>query len=117
MSDNVLKIADKLGAQIVYKTSFDKANRTSLTGYRGVELDEALKIFQEVKETTGLPMLTDIHTPEQCRKVGVSGVFMETHQDPDTAPSDGPNMAPLAELESLMSGLIRIHELRQELQV
>ena len=239
MSDAVLKIADKLGAQVVYKTSFDKANRTSLGGYRGMELDEALKIVQEVKETTGLPMLTDIHTPEQCEivgsvvdviqipaflcrqtdllvaaaeasvktgcvvkvkkgqflapwdmkhvvnkltgagaknvlvtergasfgyntlitdmrslpelaktgapvimdathsvqqpggkggssggqreyvpviaraavAVGVSGVFMETHQDPDSAPSDGPNMVPLNELEKLMSELIQIHEL------
>ena len=43
--------------------------------------------------------------------VGVSGVFMETHQDPDSAPSDGPNMVPLNELEKLMSELIQIHEL------
>ena len=239
MSDAILKIADKLDAQVVYKTSFDKANRTSLSGYRGIELDDALKIFQEVKETTGLPMLTDIHTPEQCEivgevvdviqipaflcrqtdlliaaaeasqktgcvvkvkkgqflapwdmknvvnkltgagaknilvtergvsfgyntlindmralpelaaigapiiidathsvqqpggkgastggqreyvpviarasvAVGVSGVFMETHQDPDNAPSDGPNMVPLNELEKLMSELIQINSL------
>lgn len=235
MSKSILEIADRLGAQVVYKTSFDKANRTSMSGYRGMELNEALDIFQEVKETTGLPMLTDVHLPDQCAKVakvvdvlqipaflcrqtdmlvaaaetgavvkvkkgqflapwdmknvvdklvaagardvlltergvsfgyntlvtdmralpemastgapvimdathavqqpggkgastggqreyvpvlaraavavGVSGLFMETHQDPDTAPSDGPNMVPLAELEKLMSELIQINAL------
>ncbi len=234
MSNAILEIADKLGAQVVYKTSFDKANRTSMSGYRGLELNEALDIFQEVKETTGLPMLTDVHLPEQCEKVakvvdvlqipaflcrqtdmlqaaaetgavvkvkkgqflapwdmknvvnkliamgakdvlltergssfgynalvtdmrglpemaamapvvidathsvqqpggkggstggqreyvpviakaavavGVSGVFLETHQDPDTAPSDGPNMVILSELEKLMSELIQINNL------
>ncbi len=234
MSNAILEIADKLNAQVVYKTSFDKANRTSISGYRGLELDEALDIFAEVKEKTGLPMLTDVHLPEQCEKVakvvdilqipaflcrqtdmlqaaaetgavvkvkkgqflapwdmknvvnkleamgakevlltergssfgynalvtdmrglpemaamapvvidathsvqqpggkggstggqreyvpviakaavavGVSGVFMETHQDPDTAPSDGPNMVVLSELEKLMSELIQIDKL------
>ncbi len=245
MSGEVLKIAERLDAQVVFKTSFDKANRTSLSGYRGMELNEALDIFAEVKETTGLPMLTDVHLPEQCAKVakvvdvlqipaflcrqtdmlvaaaeavkdtggvvkvkkgqflapwdmknvvdkltgagarnvlvtergvsfgyntlvtdmrslpemaktgapvimdathavqqpggqgassggdrrfvpvlaraavavGVSGVFMETHQAPDTAPSDGPNMVPLAELEKLMSDLTRIHAVRQDIGV
>lgn len=243
MSGRILEIADRLEAQVVYKTSFDKANRTSLSGYRGMELNEALDIFAEIKDATGLPMLTDIHLPEQCEKVaevvdviqipaflcrqtdllvaaaeavsrtggvvkvkkgqflapwdmknvvnkltgagarnvlvtergvsfgyntlvtdmrslpemaksgapvimdathavqqpggqgassggdrtfvpvlaraavavGVSGVFMETHQDPDMAPSDGPNMVPLDQLEKLMSDLSRIHALRQEI--
>lgn len=232
MSNAILEIADKLGAQVVYKTSFDKANRTSMSGYRGLELDEALDIFAEVKDKTGLPMLTDVHLPDQCEKVakvvdvlqipaflcrqtdmlqaaaetgavvkvkkgqflapwdmknvvnklismgakdvlltergssfgynalvtdmrglpemaamapvvidathsvqqpggkggstggqreyvpviakaavavGVSGVFLETHQDPDNAPSDGPNMVILSELEKLMSELIQIN--------
>ncbi len=234
MSNAILEIADKLGAQVVYKTSFDKANRTSMSGYRGMELDEALDIFAEVKDKTGLPMLTDVHLPDQCEKVakvvdvlqipaflcrqtdmlqaaaetgavvkvkkgqflapwdmknvvnklismgakdvlltergssfgynalvtdmrglpemaamapvvidathsvqqpggkggstggqreyvpviakaavavGVSGVFLETHQDPDNAPSDGPNMVILSELEKLMSELIQINAL------
>lgn len=235
MSRAILEIGERLDAQVVYKTSFDKANRTSVSGYRGLELNEALDIFQEVKETTGLPMLTDVHLPEQCETVakvvdvlqipaflcrqtdmlqaaaetgrvvkvkkgqflapwdmknvvdklvafgakdilltergasfgyntlvtdmralpemastgapvimdathavqqpggkgastggqreyvpvlaraavavGVSGLFMETHQDPDTAPSDGPNMVPLHELEKLMSELIQINDL------
>ncbi|MFC7290652.1 3-deoxy-8-phosphooctulonate synthase [Hirschia litorea] len=234
MSNAILEIAEKLAAQVVYKTSFDKANRTSIKGYRGMELDEALDIFAEVKEKTGLPMLTDVHLPEQCEKVakvvdvlqipaflcrqtdmlqaaaetgrvvkvkkgqflapwdmknvvdklvamgakdvlltergssfgynalvtdmrglpemaamapvvidathsvqqpggkggstggqreyvpviakaavavGVSGVFLETHQDPDTAPSDGPNMVILSQLEKLMSELIQINAL------
>ena len=235
MSGKVLEIVDRLGAQVFYKTSFDKANRTSISGYRGLDLNEALDIFADVKETTGLPMLTDVHLPEQCAKVaevvdvlqipaflcrqtdllvaaaetgrvikvkkgqflapwdmknvvdklvaagakdiiltergasfgyntlvtdmrglpemastgapvvmdathsvqqpggkgastggqreyvpvlaraavavGVSGVFMETHQDPDNAPSDGPNMVPLGELEKLMSELIQINDL------
>ncbi len=234
MSNAILEIADKLGAQVVYKTSFDKANRTSISGYRGMELDEALDIFAEVKDKTGLPMLTDVHLPEQCEKVakvvdvlqipaflcrqtdmlqaaaetgrvvkvkkgqflapwdmknvvdkliamgakdvlltergssfgynalvtdmrglpemaamapviidathsvqqpggkggstggqreyvpviakaavavGVSGVFLETHQDPDKAPSDGPNMVILSQLEKLMNELIQINAL------
>src|SRR5215204_5914707 len=222
----------RLGLGLVYKSSFDKANRTSSASARGIGLDEALPIFAEVKERLGLPVTTDIHEIEQCAPVaevvdilqipaflcrqtdlliaaaqtgrvvnvkkgqflapwdmrnvvekitgagnarvlvtergasfgyntlvsdmralpelaktgapvifdathsvqqpggqgtssggqrefvpvlaraavavGVAGVFIETHQDPDHAPSDGPNMIPLSEIEPL---LLRLQEL------
>jgi len=223
-------IADKLGIGLVYKSSFDKANRTSASSSRGIGLDKALPIFAEVKERFGLPVLTDVHESEQCAPVaevvdvlqipaflcrqtdllvaaartgrvvnvkkgqflapwdmanvaskvtaagnpnvmvtergasfgyntlvsdmralpimaettgapvifdathsvqqpggkgtssggqrefvpvlaraavavGVAGVFIETHQDPDRAPSDGPNMVPLREMEGLLAQL------------
>ncbi len=64
------EIADRLGCGLIYKTSFDKANRTSLNSPRGIGLDAALPILAEVRETTGLPVLTDVHTAEQCAQVG-----------------------------------------------
>ncbi|MBQ0816633.1 MAG: 3-deoxy-8-phosphooctulonate synthase [Hyphomicrobiaceae bacterium] len=229
------EIAERLGFGLVYKSSFDKANRTSAGSARGLGLNEALPIFAEVKEVTGLPIVTDVHEPEQCAAVaeavdllqipaflcrqtdllvaaaktgkavnvkkgqflapwdmrhvvdkvvgagnpnvlitergvsfgyntlvsdmralpvlaetgapvifdathsvqqpggqggtsggerrfvpvlaraatavGVAGLFIETHQDPDKAPSDGPNMVPIKELEPLMSELVEIDRL------
>lgn len=66
MSAEMRKLSDKIGVDIVYKTSFDKANRTSLESYRGVPLDQAMRIFEDVRNESGLPMMTDIHTEEQC---------------------------------------------------
>jgi 2-dehydro-3-deoxyphosphooctonate aldolase (KDO 8-P synthase) len=66
MSQALAEIAGKLGLGLIYKTSYDKANRTSLDGGRGMGLEESLPIFAEVRETTGLPVLTDVHTAEQC---------------------------------------------------
>jgi 2-dehydro-3-deoxyphosphooctonate aldolase (KDO 8-P synthase) len=63
------EIARGLGIQLIYKTSFDKANRSSITGARGIGLNAGLPILAEVRETTGLPVLTDIHSPEQCAPV------------------------------------------------
>ena len=63
------EIARKLRIGLIYKTSFDKANRSSLYGERGIGLKEGLPILAEVRETTGLPVLTDIHAPEQCAPV------------------------------------------------
>jgi 2-dehydro-3-deoxyphosphooctonate aldolase (KDO 8-P synthase) len=226
------EIAARVGIALVYKSSFDKANRTSLTSARGLGLAEALSIFAEIREQAGLPVLTDVHEPDQCAAVagavdvlqipaflcrqtdlliaaartgkivnvkkgqflapwdmkhvvaklvsagnpkvlvtergvsfgyntlvsdmralpilaetgapvifdathsvqqpggqgaqsggerryvpvlaraavavGVAGVFVETHQDPDRAPSDGPNMLPLKALEPLLAELIEI---------
>jgi 2-dehydro-3-deoxyphosphooctonate aldolase (KDO 8-P synthase) len=62
-------VADRLGLPLVYKSSFDKANRTSVTSFRGPGMDEGLKILAEVKATTGLPVVTDIHHPEQAASV------------------------------------------------
>jgi 2-dehydro-3-deoxyphosphooctonate aldolase (KDO 8-P synthase) len=232
-------IATRLGIGLVYKSSFDKANRTSAASARGLGLAEALPIFAEVRESVGLPVITDVHEPEQCAPaaeavdilqipaflcrqtdlllaaaatgkpvnvkkgqflapwdmknvvakvvgagnpnvlvtergvsfgyntlvpdmralpilaetgapvifdathsvqqpggqgersggerrfvpvlaraaiaVGVAGLFIETHQDPDKAPSDGPNMVPLKELEPLLAELIAIDRLVRRL--
>ena len=63
------EIADRLGAGLIFKTSFDKANRTSLSAERGLGLEAALPVFAEIREATGLPVLTDVHTAEQCARV------------------------------------------------
>lgn len=57
------------GAQFVFKGSYDKANRTSLGGKRGLGMDEGLKVMQSVKDSIGCPVLTDIHAPEHCATV------------------------------------------------
>jgi 2-dehydro-3-deoxyphosphooctonate aldolase (KDO 8-P synthase) len=224
------EISQRLSIGLIYKTSFDKANRTSVAGARGIGLDTALPIFAEIREATGLPTLTDVHETIHCAAVaeavdvlqipaflsrqtdlivaaaltgailnikkgqflapgdmvnvvakalaagnpnvmacergvsfgynmlvsdmralpimaeigcpvvfdathsvmqpggrgdrsggqreyvpvlaraavavGVAAVFIETHQDPDHAPSDGPNMVPLASLEALLRELL-----------
>jgi 2-dehydro-3-deoxyphosphooctonate aldolase (KDO 8-P synthase) len=69
MSAALKEIADQLQIAVIYKTSFDKANRSSIRGARGVGLKAGLPIFAEVRERTGLPVLTDIHAPEQCGPV------------------------------------------------
>ena len=64
------EIASRVGIGLVYKSSFDKANRTSSSSARGIGLDKALTIFAEIKEAFGLPVLTDVHENEQCAIVG-----------------------------------------------
>ncbi len=66
MAAALKEIAGRLGVGIVYKSSFDKANRTSLTGRRGLGLKEALPVFAEIKEKFGFPILTDVHENDQC---------------------------------------------------
>jgi 2-dehydro-3-deoxyphosphooctonate aldolase (KDO 8-P synthase) len=66
MAENIKKICNKLKINLVFKTSFDKANRTSLTSKRGLGLDKSIKIFEEIKKNLDLPILTDVHTSEQC---------------------------------------------------
>jgi 2-dehydro-3-deoxyphosphooctonate aldolase (KDO 8-P synthase) len=66
MAGTLRDIAGRLGFGLVFKTSFDKANRTSAAGRRGVGLDDALPIFAEIRERLGLPVLTDVHEPYQC---------------------------------------------------
>jgi 2-dehydro-3-deoxyphosphooctonate aldolase (KDO 8-P synthase) len=63
------EIAGKVGVGLIYKTSFDKANRTSVKGKRGIGLKESLPVFAEIKEKLGLPTLTDIHEIEHCQPV------------------------------------------------
>ncbi len=62
-------IADRLGVALIYKTSFDKANRTSATAQRGMGLKAALPVFAEIRESIGLPTLTDVHSIDQCAPV------------------------------------------------
>src|SRR5918993_1334589 len=69
MASALKEITDKLGIGLVYKSSFDKANRTSAASGRGIGLDKALSVFAEVKERFGLPVLTDVHEAEQCAPV------------------------------------------------
>ncbi|AMN42375.1 3-deoxy-8-phosphooctulonate synthase [Rhodoplanes sp. Z2-YC6860] len=236
MATALKEIAARLKIGLVYKTSFDKANRTSAKSARGLGLDQALPVFAEIRSSLGLPVLTDVHEIEQCARaaqavdvlqipaflcrqtdlliaaastdktvnvkkgqflapwdmknvvakitgagnrnvlvtergasfgyntlvsdmralpilardtgapvifdathsvqqpggqgtssggerefvpvlaraavaVGVAGVFIETHQDPDKAPSDGPNMVPLRDLEALLRRLIAFDKL------
>ena len=235
MSSELKKITSELGINLIYKTSFDKANRTSLKGKRGMGLEKSLPIFDKIRKEVGLPVLTDVHTAEQCSivadhvdvlqipaflcrqtdlliaaaktgkiinvkkgqflapwdmanvikkiedsgnknilitergasfgyntlvsdmralpimsrfgfpivfdathsvqqpggmgeksggqrefvpylaraaiAVGVGAIFMETHEDPDNAPSDGPNMVPLNEVKALLKKLTEIDKL------
>ncbi len=235
MSQALVEMTGRLGIGLIYKTSFDKANRTSHENVRGMGLAESLPILAELRAAHGCPVLTDVHLPEQCATVaeavdvlqipaflsrqtdlivaaaetgralnikkgqflapwdmkhvvakaeaagnsnvmicergasfgyntlvsdmralpvlaetgcpvvfdathsvqqpggqgassggqrefvpvlaraavavGVAAVFMETHQDPDSAPSDGPNMIPLKEMESLIAGLMEFDRL------
>jgi 2-dehydro-3-deoxyphosphooctonate aldolase (KDO 8-P synthase) len=236
MASALKEITVRVGIGLVFKASFDKANRTSASGARGVGLAQALPIFAEIRETLGLPVLTDVHENDQCARVakvvdvlqipaflcrqtdlliaaartgrvvnvkkgqflapwdmtnvvakvtgagnanvlvtergasfgyntlvsdmrarpslarttaapvifdathsvqqpggrggssggerefvpvlaraavavGVAGVFIETHQDPDNAPSDGPNMLPLRDMEALLRTLLAFDRL------
>lgn len=70
MAGALKEMTDKLGIGLVYKSSFDKANRTSLKGQRGIGLEKALEVFADLKKDFGFPVLTDVHTEEQCAVVG-----------------------------------------------
>ena len=70
MADAIKAIAEKAGIGFVYKSSFDKANRSSAASPRGIGLDRAMEVFAEVKSRFGLPVVTDIHEIEQCGPVG-----------------------------------------------
>lgn len=67
MAEALVKLAQKLKIGLIYKTSFDKANRTSVSAARGLGLEKALPIFAEIKEKFGIPVLTDVHSEEHCK--------------------------------------------------
>ncbi|MEI5680390.1 MULTISPECIES: 3-deoxy-8-phosphooctulonate synthase [unclassified Mesorhizobium] len=69
MAGALKELTTKLGIGLVYKTSYDKANRTSLSSTRGAGLDAALPVFDDLRKEVGLPVLTDVHSEEQCRIV------------------------------------------------
>ncbi|WOS64128.1 3-deoxy-8-phosphooctulonate synthase [Sinorhizobium fredii] len=69
VAGKLAELCNSLGLGLVYKSSFDKANRTSISGKRGIGLDNAMEIFADLKREFGFPVLTDIHTEEQCALV------------------------------------------------
>jgi 2-dehydro-3-deoxyphosphooctonate aldolase (KDO 8-P synthase) len=69
MASALRDIAARIGIGLVYKTSFDKANRTSSKSARGIGLDDALPIFADIRSEVGVPILTDVHEPAQCARV------------------------------------------------
>lgn len=69
IAGTLVEMCDKLGIGLVYKSSFDKANRTSLSAERGIGLEKAMEVFADLKTEYGFPVLTDIHTEEQCALV------------------------------------------------
>nr|ACF09915.1 2-dehydro-3-deoxyphosphooctonate aldolase [uncultured marine group III euryarchaeote KM3-28-E8] len=72
MAEALKAEADELGFGLIYKSSFDKANRTSVGSERGIGLDKAMEVFAEVRDTIGCPVLTDVHEPHQCAVVAES---------------------------------------------
>jgi len=69
IAGTMVELCKSLGIGLVYKSSFDKANRTSISGKRGIGLERAMEIFTDLKKEYGFPVLTDIHTEEQCALV------------------------------------------------
>ncbi len=69
VSSALKEMSGKSSVPVIYKTSFDKANRTSISGGRGLGMDKALQVFADIKAETGLPVLTDVHEKEQCAPV------------------------------------------------
>ena len=69
IAESYVKVTEKLGIPYVFKASFDKANRSSVSSFRGPGLDQGLKIFEEIKSTFGVPIITDVHEPHQAGPV------------------------------------------------
>ena len=69
VAERLKEITERIGIGLIYKTSFDKANRTSLKGKRGTGLEKSLPIFDKIRNDLGIPVLTDIHTIDQCEVV------------------------------------------------
>ena len=69
MVEKLLNITSKLNINFIYKTSYDKANRTSLDSERGIGIDQSIEIFQSLKEDYGIRILTDVHNSEDCDKI------------------------------------------------
>jgi len=78
VATDIRDICQRVGVSLVFKSSFDKANRTSVDGFRGPGLEEGLRILQRVKDEVGVPIITDIHTPEQVEKVAKVADIMQT---------------------------------------
>jgi 2-dehydro-3-deoxyphosphooctonate aldolase (KDO 8-P synthase) len=74
----IAAVADRAGVPLIFKSSFDKANRTSKDGFRGPGLDEGLRILQRVRDEIGVPVITDVHTPEQVAAVAEVADVLQT---------------------------------------
>lgn len=74
----IAAVAERVGVPLIFKSSFDKANRTSKEGFRGPGLDEGLRILQRVKDEIGVPVITDVHTPEQAVPVAEVADVLQT---------------------------------------
>ncbi|HEU4635956.1 MAG TPA: 3-deoxy-8-phosphooctulonate synthase, partial [Edaphobacter sp.] len=72
MADAIQRITSDLGVPYIFKASYDKANRTSIHSFRGPGVAEGTRILRAISETTGLPVLTDVHTVEDCARVAES---------------------------------------------
>lgn len=77
-AEQIRDIAAEVGIHVIYKSSFDKANRTSVSSFRGPGMDEGLDILAEVRERLNVPVLTDVHTPEQVEKVAAVVDVLQT---------------------------------------
>jgi len=77
-AESIAAIVREKGVPLVFKSSFDKANRTSKDAFRGPGLEEGLRILQRVKDETGVPVITDVHTPEQARPVAEVADVLQT---------------------------------------
>src|SRR5262245_33210003 len=64
----IQKIAKRIGIPFIYKSSYDKANRSSIGSFRGLGIEKGLAILEDVKKETGLPILTDVHTPDEAER-------------------------------------------------
>ena len=69
IAEQLCAIGEQFDIPVIFKASFDKANRTSVTGFRGHGMDEGLRVLEKVRSETGLPVLTDVHLPDQCATV------------------------------------------------
>jgi 2-dehydro-3-deoxyphosphooctonate aldolase (KDO 8-P synthase) len=69
IAERLKAMSEKLGLPVIFKASFDKANRTSVNGFRGHGLEEGLRVLEKVRRETGLPVLTDVHLPDQVKPV------------------------------------------------
>src|SRR5258706_186113 len=125
VGEALAELAVKLGIGVIYKASYDKANRSRLNAPRGPGIESGLRALEKVRSATGLPILTDVHEPCHvaiaasvadvlqiaaflCRQTDLlvaaaraAGAFRETHPDPARRPAEGPNVVPLGEVAGI----------------
>src|SRR5438874_1248929 len=115
IGEALAELGARLSIHVIYKASYDKANRSRLKGARGPGLERGLEALAAVRSETGLPILTDVHEAGHVpAAAGADGFFLETHPNPDQAPSDGPNMVPLDQLAGLVSVALEVWQRARE---